>query len=66
MNARNRPAREATNRSDVVRASLAGLRRNAIIVVPGTPNKVLVAGSSIMPNGLKRRLAGAVMKRRGR
>ena len=52
--------------ADVVRASLAGLRRNKVIVVSGAPNKVLVAGSSILPNGIKRRLAGAVMKGRGR
>ena len=51
---------------DVVRASLAGLRRNKVIVVSGVPNKLLVAGSSVLPNGLKRRIAGAVMRRRGR
>ena len=50
----------------VVEASLAGLRRNAVIVVPGVHNKVLVGASSMLPNGLKRRLAGAVMSRRGR
>src|SRR4051794_17633250 len=52
--------------ADVVRASLAGLQRNDVLVVPGVHNKVLVAGSSIMPHGIKRRLAGAVMRRRGR
>lgn len=51
---------------EVVRASLAGLRRNRVIVVPGAHNKVLVAGSSILPNGIKRRVAGAVMRGRGR
>lgn len=51
---------------EVVHASLAGLRRNRVIVVSGVPNKVLVAGSSVLPNGLKRRIAGAVMRRRGR
>jgi uncharacterized protein len=52
--------------AEVVRASLAGLRRNKVIVVPGAHNKVLVAGSSVLPNGVKRRVAGAVMRRRGR
>ena len=52
--------------AEVVRASLAGLRRNKVIVVPGAHNKVLVAGSSILPNGIKRRVAGAVMRGRGR
>lgn len=51
---------------EVVDASLAGLRRGSVIVVPGIHNKVLVTGSSMLPNGIKRRLAGAVMKRRGR
>lgn len=51
---------------DVVLASLAGLRRNKVIVVPGAHNKVLVAGSSVLPNGIKRRVAGAVMRSRGR
>ena len=52
--------------AEVVRASLAGLRRNKVIVVPGAHNKVLVAGSSVLPNGIKRRVAGAVMRGRGR
>lgn len=50
----------------VVEASLAGLRRNAVIVVSGMHNKVLIGATSILPNGIKRRLAGAVMARRGR
>jgi short-subunit dehydrogenase len=51
---------------EVVDASLAGLRRGSVIVVPGVHNKLLVTGSSMLPNGIKRRLAGAVMSRRGR
>lgn len=51
---------------EVVDASLAGLRRGSVIVVPGAHNKVLVTASSMLPNGIKRRLAGAVMARRGR
>ncbi len=50
----------------VVDASLAGLRRNAVIVVPGVHNKLLVTASSMLPNGIKRRVAGAVMRSRGR
>lgn len=50
----------------VVEASLAGLRRDAVIVVPGAHNKALVTASSLLPNGFKRRVAGAAMKRRGR
>lgn len=50
----------------VVAASLAGLRRNQVIVVPGAHNKVLVGASSVTPHGIKRRIAGAVMARRGR
>ena len=51
---------------EVVDASLAGLKRNAVIVVPGVHNKVLIGVSSVLPNGIKRRVAGAVMARRGR
>ena len=50
----------------VVAASLAGLRRNAVIVVPGVHNKLLIGATSVLPHGIKRRLAGAVMSRRGR
>jgi short-subunit dehydrogenase len=51
---------------EVVAASLAGLRHNNVLVVPGVHNKALVAGSSVLPNRVKRVLAAAVMKRRGR
>jgi hypothetical protein len=50
----------------VVEASLAGLRRNAVIVVSGVPNKLLIGATSVLPHGIKRRLAGMVMRSRGR
>jgi short-subunit dehydrogenase len=51
---------------EVVAASLAGLRHGRVLVVPGAHNKALVSASSVLPNGLKRRVAGFVMERRGR
>lgn len=51
---------------EVVDASLAGLRRNQVVVVPGAHNKVYVGGVSAIPRGLRRRVVGAVMTRRGR
>ncbi|MEA3019188.1 MAG: uncharacterized protein QOI47_712 [Actinomycetota bacterium] len=50
----------------VVEASLSGLRRSSVVVVSGVPNKVLIGATSMLPHGIKRRLAGAVMARRGR
>jgi short-subunit dehydrogenase len=51
---------------EVVDASLAGQRRNKVLVVSGAPNKALIGVSSVMPHGLKRRVAAFVMERRGR
>jgi short-subunit dehydrogenase len=51
---------------EVVAASLAGLRRNAVIVTPGVHNKAFVAAASVTPRGVMRRVAGVVMGRRGR
>lgn len=51
---------------EVVDASLAGLRRGSVLVVSGAHNKVLIGATSVLPNGIKRRLAGAVMRSRGR
>jgi short-subunit dehydrogenase len=51
---------------EVVDASLAGLRRNRVLVVSGAPNKALIGVSSVMPHGLKRRVAAFVMEQRGR
>jgi short-subunit dehydrogenase len=51
---------------EVVDASLAGLRRNQVIVVPGVHNKIYVGGVSAVPRALRRRVVGAVMTRRGR
>ena len=50
----------------VVEASLAGLRHNRVVVVSGLPNKMLIGATSVLPHGIKRYLAGAVMARRGR
>ena len=50
----------------VVAASLAGLRRNKVIVTPGAHNKAFVAATSVTPHGVLRRAAGLVMGRRGR
>lgn len=52
--------------SEVVDASLAGLRRNKVIVVSGAPNKALISVSSVLPHGVKRRVAAFVMEKRGR
>lgn len=52
--------------AEVVRASLAGLRRGAVIVTPGAHNKAFVGLASVTPHGLMRTVAGFVMGRRGR
>lgn len=52
--------------AEVVRTSLAGLPRGAVIVTPGVHNKLFVGVASVTPRGLMRRVAGAVMARRGR
>jgi uncharacterized protein len=52
--------------ADVVRASLAGLRRGSVIVTPGVHNKLFVGAASVTPHSVLRRAAGAVMGRRGR
>jgi len=52
--------------AEVVRASLAGLERGAVLVTPGVHNKLFVAAAQVTPRGLTRRIAGAVMARRGR
>lgn len=51
---------------EVVRASLAGLKRGSVIVTPGVHNKAFVAAASVTPRGVLRRVAGAVMGSRGR
>jgi hypothetical protein len=47
----------------VVEASLAGLARGEVIVVPGGLNKAVVAGTALVPRGLVRRLMAAAGKR---
>jgi short-subunit dehydrogenase len=51
---------------EVVAASLAGLKHNRVIVTPGVHNKIAVAGMSVVPRSMLRRVAGAVMRSRGR
>ena len=51
---------------EVVTASLAGLRRNHVIVTPGVHNKVAVAGMTVLPRSILRRVAAVVMGKRGR
>jgi uncharacterized protein len=48
----------------VVAASLAGLERNRILVVPGLHNRALVAGSALLPRSVRRRLTAAAQERR--
>jgi hypothetical protein len=48
---------------EVVDASLAGLRHNAVVVTPGLHNKAFVGMAGVIPRGVKRRLAGAAMSR---
>lgn len=52
--------------SDVVVASLAGLRRGTVVVTPGAHNKVFAAAATMLPRRVLRLAAGAVMRRRGR
>jgi len=47
----------------VVEASLAGLARGDVIVVPGGLNKAMHAGTSLLPRGIVRRLMAAASKR---
>jgi hypothetical protein len=47
---------------DVVDASLAGLRRGALICVPGFANRVVSTLVSAVPRSLTRRIAGALVK----
>jgi hypothetical protein len=49
--------------ADVVEASLAGLARGDVIVVPGGLNRVLRGGTSLLPRGLVRRVMAAAGKR---
>lgn len=60
------PASLWTTAEDVVAASLAGLERNQLFVVPGWRYKVLVRALGILPAGLIRAGAIRVARRRGR
>ncbi len=48
---------------EVVEASLAGLERGTLVVVPGLANRLAVTSQSWMPRSLVRRLTGSVLKR---
>lgn len=52
--------------AEVADACLAGLRRDDVIVIPGMHNKAFVAGTSMLPSTVRRRLAGFTMRARGR
>ncbi|RIL08196.1 MAG: hypothetical protein DCC71_00135 [Proteobacteria bacterium] len=47
----------------VVQASLAALRRGAIVCVPGLPNRAVAAMSRLAPRELSRRIASLVVQR---
>ena len=51
---------------DVASACLAGLRKRDVIVIPGVHNKAFVAGTQLLPQAVRRRLAGITMRARGR
>jgi short-subunit dehydrogenase len=48
---------------EVVSASLAGLERGDVVVVPGRANQAVAALSSALPRSWTRRILGAAMKR---
>jgi len=48
---------------DVVAASLAGLARGEVVVVPGLANQALAAVTTALPRSWVRRVVGATMKR---
>jgi len=60
------PASLWTTAEDVVAASLAGLERNQLFVIPGWRYKLLVRALAILPMGLIRAGAVRVARRRGR
>lgn len=49
---------------DVVAASLAGLERGTLVVIPGLQNRLTVAAQSLVPRSLTRRLAGELFRPR--
>jgi short-subunit dehydrogenase len=61
--ATTRPALIWQMPDEVVAASLAGLDKRRVIVVPGVHNKVLVTGSGILPRVARRKLATLVQER---
>jgi short-subunit dehydrogenase len=51
---------------EVAHASLDALRGGKVVFTPGLPNKAFVTAVSILPRALLRRVAGVMMRRRGR
>jgi short-subunit dehydrogenase len=49
---------------EVVKASLAGLARGSVVLVPGAANQATAALASTLPRGLTRRVLGLLMERR--
>lgn len=54
----------ATAPEEVVAASLRGLDRGTLVVVPGLQNRLTVAAQSMVPRSLSRRLAGELFRPR--
>lgn len=50
---------------DVVAASLDGLERDRIVVVPGVHNRIVVGVNDLLPRGVRRRLVTTVQRLRG-
>jgi short-subunit dehydrogenase len=46
----------------VVQASLAGLERGDVVVIPGGVNRALYAGTALLPRGIVRRVMGVLGK----
>jgi len=51
---------------EVAAACLAGLRRRQVVTVSGVHNKAFVAGVTLLPGSLARRIAGLASRARGR
>ena len=58
------PASLWTSSEDVVRASLEGLERNRLFVIPGWRYKLMVRAASLLPGSLIRAAAISVVRRR--
>jgi short-subunit dehydrogenase len=54
----------ATSAEDVVAASLAGLAKNRVIVIPGLQNRLTASAQGLLPRSLVRSVAGELFKPR--